>query len=90
MGYCTNILEIGFFDGRGANRENSSECVHFYEGRQGKQKDKCPTLEKAAAMGAQQGESGNYNFRRDNLKNCDIHTYIYDQPRGLVVGVSDY
>jgi hypothetical protein len=73
MGYCTNILEIGFFDGRGANEEDSFECVHFYEGRHRKQKDKYPTLEKAAAMGAKQGKSGNYTFRRDNMKNSDIY-----------------
>ena len=33
MGYCTDTVEIGFFDGKRANGEDSSECVHFYEGR---------------------------------------------------------
>ena len=44
MGYCTHILEIGFFDGKRANGVDSSECAHFYEDKHRKQKDKSATL----------------------------------------------
>jgi len=34
MGYCTEILEIGFFDGKRVNSVDSSECAHLYEDTQ--------------------------------------------------------
>jgi hypothetical protein len=43
MGYCTDILEIGIFDGKKANGVDPSERAHLYEDTHRKQ-DKCPTL----------------------------------------------
>jgi hypothetical protein len=78
MGYCTDILEIGFFDGKRANSVDSSECAHLYEDTQ-QAEGQVPNVIDSSCYRCKEGDRGNYSFRRDNPKN----SYIYQNPRIL-------
>jgi hypothetical protein len=49
MGYCTDILEIRFFNGKRTNAEDTSEDAQFYKERHaGNKRTSAQTLKKTA------------------------------------------